>query len=85
MNTVMILILILILIAIAVSLIAIIAEDNLDKQFYQLQLEAGLSNRQCAEWLKVTVRSIEKWRVEKPKAPEAAIIALKYRIKHGDL
>jgi len=57
----------------------------MSNKFYQLQLEAGLSNRQCAEWLKVTVRSIEKWRVENPRAPEAATLALKYRIKHGEI
>lgn len=54
-----------------------------NKQFWQLQKVANLSNKECAEWLKVTTRSIVKWRKSDPEAPHAAIIALQYRIKYG--
>ena len=53
------------------------------KKFWQLQKAANLSNNECAEWLKVTTRSIVKWRKGEPEAPHAVIIALKYRIKYG--
>lgn len=51
--------------------------------FWQLQKAANLSNKECAEWLNVTTRSIVKWRKSEPEAPEAVIISLKYRIKFG--
>lgn len=56
-----------------------------DKKFWQLQKAANLSNKECAEWLKVTTRSIVKWRKNEPEAPHAVIIALQYRIKHGEI
>lgn len=52
-------------------------------KFWQLQKAANLSNKECAEWLKVTTRSIVKWRKSDPEAPHAVIIALQYRIKYG--
>lgn len=52
-------------------------------KFWQLQKTANLSNKECAEWLKVTTRSIVKWRKSDPEAPHAVMIALQYRIKHG--
>jgi len=45
-------------------------------EFYRLQAEAGLTNKQAAELFDVTKRSIEKWRVEKPPAPKAVIMCL---------
>lgn len=56
--------------------------ELMDKKFWQLQKAAGLSNKECAEWLKVTTRSIVKWRKGEPEAPHAVIIALQYRIKY---
>lgn len=52
-------------------------------EFWQLQKAANLSNKECSEWLKVTTRSIVKWRKSEPEAPHAVIIALQYRIKYG--
>ena len=46
-------------------------------EFYRLQAEAGLSNKQAAELFEVNVRQIERWRVEKPQAPKAVIMCLK--------
>ena len=54
-----------------------------NKKFWQLQKAANLSNKECAEWLKVTTRSIVKWRKGEPEAPHAVMIALHYRIKFG--
>ena len=56
-----------------------------DKKFWQLQKAANLSNKKCAEWLKVTTRSIVKWRKSEPEAPHAVMIALQYRIKYGEI
>ena len=55
----------------------------MDKKFWQLQKAANLSNKECAEWLNVTTRSIVKWRKGEPEAPKAVILALQYRIKYG--
>ena len=55
----------------------------MDKKFWQLQKAANLSNKECAEWLSVTTRSIVKWRKGEPEAPKAVILALQYRIKYG--
>lgn len=51
-------------------------------EYYQLQLEAGLSNREASSLFDVSIRSIEKWRVEKPKAPKAVILCLKSMVKN---
>jgi hypothetical protein len=45
-------------------------------EFYRLQAEAGLSNRQAAGLFNVTIRSIEKWRIESPSAPKAVMMCL---------
>jgi DNA-binding transcriptional regulator YiaG len=45
-------------------------------KFWQLQKEASLSNNECAEYLDVTKRSIERWRIDNPPAPRAAILAM---------
>ena len=50
-------------------------------KFWQLQKEAVLSNNECAEYLEVSKRSIERWRIDKPSAPKAAILALEALIK----
>ena len=55
----------------------------MDKKFWQLQKAANLSNKECAEWFKVTTRSIVKWRKGDPEAPHAVMLALQYRIKYG--
>ena len=47
-------------------------------KFFQLQKDAGLSNKECAEYLDVTKRSIERWRIDKPSAPKMAILSLQY-------
>lgn len=54
-------------------------------EFWRLQKEAGLSNNQAADWLGVKPRQITRWRTASPEAPKAVILALRYRIKHGDL
>jgi len=53
------------------------------EKFWQLQKAANLSNKECADWLKVTTRSIVKWRKDEPEAPHAVMLALQYRIKYG--
>ena len=45
-------------------------------KFWELQKEASLSNNECAEYLDVTKRSIERWRIDKPSAPKAVMIAM---------
>ena len=50
-------------------------------KFWQLQKEAALSNTECAEYLDVSKRSIERWRIDKPPAPKAVILALEALIK----
>ncbi len=45
-------------------------------KFYSLQKQAGFTNKQAAECFDVSIRSIEKWRVENPKAPKAVIMCL---------
>ena len=50
-------------------------------KFWQLQKDASLTNKECAEYLDVTKRSIERWRIDKPPAPRAAILALEAYVK----
>jgi hypothetical protein len=45
-------------------------------KFWQLQKESCLSNNECAEYLDVTKRSIERWRIDNPSAPKAVILAM---------
>jgi hypothetical protein len=52
-----------------------VQKDNKLK-FWELQKEAFLSNNECAEYLDVTKRSIERWRIDKPSAPKAVMIAM---------
>lgn len=49
-------------------------------EFYRLQAEAGLTNKEAAKAFSVTIRSIEKWRIEKPAAPKAIIMCLESAI-----
>lgn len=50
-------------------------------KFWELQKEASLTNNECAEYLEVTKRSIERWRIDKPSAPKAVILALEALIR----
>ena len=50
-------------------------------KFWQLQKDAALSNTECADYLDVSKRSIERWRIDKPPAPKAVILALEALIK----
>ena len=52
-------------------------------EFYRLQAEAGLSNRQASELFEVRIRQIVRWRVEEPKAPRAVILVLENMIREG--
>ena len=45
-------------------------------EFWRLQKEAALSNQECADYLEVTKRSIERWRSGQQKAPHAVILAI---------
>lgn len=54
-------------------------------EFWRLQKVANLSNSQAAEWLGVNTRQITRWRTDAPPAPKAVIMALKYRIKYGEI
>lgn len=58
-------------------------------KFWQLQKEAGLTNKECAEYLETNIRTIGRWRIDKPSAPKAVILALKayitkQRVKNGN-
>lgn len=59
--------------------------DVKELTFKQLQEKAKLSNKECKDLFAVSIRCIEKWRVENPKAPKAVIISLRYLIKHGSI
>jgi DNA-binding transcriptional regulator YiaG len=52
------------------------SKESLVIKFYELQKKAKLSNKDCAEYLEVTIRSIERWRIERPPAPKAVILAI---------
>ncbi|WVH05489.1 hypothetical protein KKJFFJLC_00025 [Vibrio phage vB_VpaS_PGB] len=54
-------------------------------EFWRLQKVANLSNNEASEWLDVSLSTIKRWRNGSIETPKAAILALKYRIKHGDL
>ena len=54
-------------------------------KFWQLQKTANLTNKECAEYLDVTKRSIERWRIDKPSAPKAVILALEAYINESNL
>ena len=45
-------------------------------KYYQLQLEAGLSNSEAANFLGVSPSSIRKWRSGQHEAPQAVIMCL---------
>lgn len=53
--------------------------------FWRLQKAANLTNKQAAEFIGVNVRQVERWRVDNPPAPKAAIKLLGYYIKFGEL
>lgn len=57
----------------------------MDEKFWQLQKTAGLSNKECAEFIGVSKRTIERYRSGELKAPESCIKNLKYFIKYGDI
>ena len=45
-------------------------------KFWQLQKEADLTNKECAEYLETNIRTVGRWRIDKPSAPKAVILAL---------
>jgi len=53
-----------------------VQKDNTIK-FWQLQKQAELSNIGASEYLEVSKRTVERWRIDKPQAPKAVIIAMK--------
>lgn len=54
-------------------------------KFWELQKEASLTNSQCAKYLDTDIRTIGRWRVDKPKAPKAVILALQYHIAQASV
>jgi len=50
--------------------------NNNKIEFWELQKTSKLSNSECAEYLEVKIRTITRWRVSKPKAPKAVILAM---------
>ena len=50
-------------------------------EYYQLQLEAGLSNSKAATFFKVSIATVKRWRNGKSSAPHAVIIGLKSLIQ----
>ena len=47
-----------------------------NEQLIRLQKEALLSNSECGVYLKVTTRSVERWRSGAVKTPHAVILAM---------
>ena len=45
-------------------------------EFWRLQKCATLTNKQAAEFFGTNIRTIERWRVDKPVAPKAVIMCL---------
>lgn len=54
-------------------------------EFMKLQRESGLSNKKLSEVLGVDVSTIDRWRMGIRKVQPAAILAIKYYIKHGEI
>ena len=50
-------------------------------KFKSVQEQTEMNNYDCAVYLGVTKRSIERWRIDKPPAPKAVILALQALIK----
>lgn len=50
-------------------------------KYHQLQLEAGLSNSEAANFLGVSASSIRKWRSGQHEAPPAVIMCLQSKIQ----
>ena len=55
-------------------------------KFYHIQSELGLTNAECAEYVGYTIRSVERWRTDKHKAPKSVILALQAlrKMKHDN-
>lgn len=53
-------------------------------QFWQLQKAANLTNAQCAEYLGISKRTVERYRANQIVAPKSALLALEYRIKQNE-
>jgi hypothetical protein len=45
--------------------------------YYKLQLQLGWSNAQAADFFKVNVTTVRRWRKDKISAPEAVILCLR--------
>ena len=52
-------------------------------QFWQLQKAANLTNAQCAEYLGISKRSVERYRANQKEAPKACLLALEYKVKES--
>lgn len=55
---------------------------NKDK-FWRLQKAAKLSNSQVAQWFRVEITAVKRWRNGTTEVPESVIMALSYRVKYG--
>lgn len=51
-------------------------------EFWRLQKAANLTNKECAEYLDTNIRTVGRWRVDKPKAPKAVILAMEFYISN---
>lgn len=49
----------------------------MNNEYYQLQLEVGLSNLVAAAYFKVSITTIKRWKSGESEAPEAVILCLK--------
>lgn len=54
-------------------------------EYWRLQKAANLSNSQAAEYHKVNISTIKRWRNGSVTPPVSVIRDLKYRIKYGVL
>ena len=54
-------------------------------EFWRLQKSANLSNQQCADFLGITKRTVERYRSGALKAPKACKLALMYLEKYGEI
>ena len=56
------------------------SKELLATEFWRLQKEASLTNKQCAEYLEANIRTIGRWRVANPLAPKTVILAMQHYI-----
>lgn len=58
---------------------------TIHNQYFRLQLEAGLTNSQAADFLGKDLATIKRYRNGKLTPPPAIIKLLKYKIKFGEI